>query len=186
MSIQVQSSYFAPYDTDFAGEASPSVRVRVCDCYQTRIWLSVRITNEIHNLRSDLNSSGSQHFQSRHIPIKNIRVSTIRKGIRILPYGLIWPAAWNGPWSGSPFCQDQRTSSGKDMAIARAGYPPIRICIDHWITSCFVVISVDEILNPGYHGRSSFAVTFGFAHVGFQVNHSWKSDTVAGPASAMC
>ena len=121
----------------------------------------------------------------RQIPIKDIRISAIGIRICILPDRLKRPPARNRPRPATPASQHKRTCSGKRGTIARTSLPPVRIGVDHRITPCLAVVGVDEILDPGYHGRRGLAVAFRFVGRGFHVDHAGEGYAVTGPAPAM-
>lgn len=70
-------------------------------------------------------------------------------------------------------------------AVARAGAPPVVGGVDQGIPARLAVIGVDEILDPGYHGRLAQAVAGRTARVVLDVQHARKSPPVPAPASAV-
>lgn len=53
----------------------------------------------------------------------------------------------------------------ESSTIARASVPPVVGGVDHRIPSRSAVVGVDEILDPGYHGRMAQPVAGGAVRI---------------------
>jgi hypothetical protein len=135
----------------------------------------------LHPLPNPPHSTTRQPLQPRLIPIEHITITPIRIGIRILPDGLIRPAARNRARRTSPPRQHQRTRVLERRAIPCAGPPPAEIRVDDGIPPRQAVVLVREGLDPGdgLGGGETAAAR------DFEVEHAGQRDAVGGPAAAV-
>ena len=130
--------------------------------------------------------ASSQLLQTRRIPIKKIRVPTIRIRIRILPNRLKRPAPRNRTRGASVPCQHQGRERVERSRIPCTSRPPVIRAVDQRIPSSGTVIGIHEARDPRDHGRLAETIACGARRVVLDVEHAGERDAVAGPTAAVC
>lgn len=91
-------------------------------------------------------------LELRHITIEDVRITSVRVTIRILPDSLIAPVSGDGTWPNVIVCsQDQGTSGTERGGIARAGAPPVICGVNEWVNAFGIIVGVDEVADPAHH-----------------------------------
>ena len=126
-----------------------------------------------------------QPLQTRQISVEEIRVTSIRVCIRVLPDGLVRPPTRDRAWRRGVAREHERAGGVKDGGVARARGPPVVGAIDHRVAGRFTVVGVDEVLDPGHHGGGAQTVARRARRVVLDVEHAGQGAAVARPAAAV-
>ena len=102
--------------------------------------------------KMSLVSARCKFLQPGQIPVELIRIATVSVTIRILPDGLVRPAAGDGAGRAPIPGQHQRARSAELARIPGANRPPVIGAVNQWITPCLGVICGNEVRDPGDHG----------------------------------
>lgn len=126
-----------------------------------------------------------QLLQTVLIPVEDIRVPAKRILVRVLPDGVVRPAARRTSGGARIPRQDQRTGTREGTAVAGARLPPVGGGVEHGVPARLAAVGVDEVLDPRDHLRVGQAVAGVARRVVLEVEHAGQGDAVVGPAAAV-
>lgn len=126
-----------------------------------------------------------QPLQSSQVTVEDVRVTPVGIRVRVLPDGLIWPAAGNGARSARISGQHEWVRVDKGVRVAGASRPPRWISVQQGVGTRPGLVPVAKGLDPGDHSSLREAPATGIAACIFEVKHTWQCDAVVGPPAAM-
>lgn len=153
--------------------------------YIASTFISLIYKQSIYKHYQNPHLTSSKLLQTSKITIEDIRITTPRTLIAILPDSLSRPPARNSARRTSIPCQNQRRRILERLAISRTRRPPRRIGIQHRIPRSLLMIGIRKLLYPRHHARVRQAPALRMALLRLEINHARQRDTILGPAPAV-
>lgn len=148
-------------------------------------FISLMYKNVFVQVPLKLHLTSSKLLQASNIAIEDIRITTPRTLIAILPNSLSRPPPRNSTRRTGITRQHQRRRILKRLAISSTRRPPRRIGIQHRIPSSLRMIRISKLLYPRHHSSMRQAPALGMALLRLEINHSRERDAILGPTAAI-
>jgi len=131
------------------------------------------------------NLTGGHALQSSAVTVENILVARVGARAGVLPKCREWPTSRKSTDGRSISGNPEWVRGAKAAVVARAGCPPISGGVDHWITASPGLVGVRKVVDPGNHGRGAQAVASRAIRIVLDIESSWESPAIGGPATSV-